>query len=114
MVFSRIKSRVHPSTPDCWDSKRAGQLHARQSAQASELSLLEQIKRQHRLSLVCFLEQIDPAILSLAPELLTRVQSELEFLGQLEPLTAYAVVLERLSSDMDASSSRLETADAAA
>jgi hypothetical protein len=114
MILSRIKARMRPSTRDEWDCARASLIQSPATEQTAEQTVFDAVKTLHRLSLACFLEQIDPVELSLAPELLTKVCSELDCLQQFEPLSAYAAALDRISTDRGTSSCPSGSSDAQA
>jgi hypothetical protein len=111
MVFSRIKGQMSPPRLEDWDSSRANLLRLETVRQELDQGVEEKVQAQHWLTLTCFVEQIDPAALSLTPELFTRIQEELSALRQCEPLEAYVAALDRLSNETTAASHHAEIGD---
>lgn len=87
---------------DEWDAARTLELGIAPGGQQERLqpheALTHTVQQMHWVSLVCFLEQLDPAVLLLAPDLGGRVTIELAQLRGHDPLEAYAVSVAVLSA----------------
>lgn len=111
MVFSLLKGQMKPPRLDHWNSARATLLRSEKSPKDLREGVRQRVQAQHWLTLTCFVEQIDPAALSLTPTLLNQIQEELGILRQCEPLEAYVSALDRLSAESITSSTQAEMTD---
>lgn len=59
------------------------------------------ITRSHWLSVVCFMEQVEPDSLCLEPSLLETVEEELQQFSAFESLAVYATALARFEGACD-------------
>lgn len=105
MFFTRktagsSRKKTVPSADD-WDASRETE-GERVSVSNGEYGegrewLVQAAQEMHWISLACFLEGMNPADFRLPVEIHTRVAREMQQLGSLEPLEAYACSLEVLS-----------------
>jgi hypothetical protein len=102
MILDRVgrllaQKRAAPSA-DQWDAERALDLgiikgkHGEQNE--PNKAVLAAIKKMHWISIVCFLERVNPLDLALISGLHERVLGELSKLQSCEPLEVYAAGLE--------------------
>lgn len=103
---------MNPPSVDDWNSLRTGILKLPSGVEVQNDGARELVATCHWLTLVSFVEQIDPKSLALAPELLTRVLDERTALEEYDPLASYWAALKSLSIDESATVERGDTADA--
>jgi hypothetical protein len=107
MGFDRVSTLLaeERSTPSAeeWDAARAIDFgivaQARHEREDPTSDITKAVRQMHWLSLVCFVEQVNPADLLLAPDVNGRVAIEVAQLRGYDPLEAYAVSLEILCVD---------------
>jgi hypothetical protein len=90
---------MNPRSVEDWNAVRTDLLAPTQRSKTQHDGVPSLIASCHWLTLVCFIEHIDPESLALAPELLTRVRDERMALRECDPLVCYWAVLDRLSMD---------------
>lgn len=88
--FSKRRSAV---SNDEWNQSRSERVFDEQEEQRK--ALVATANRVHWLSAVCYLEQVEPQALRLAPELCDRVVEEIEELAEFDGFAAYAELLTR-------------------
>ena len=93
----RQRSRAHFRGADDWDSTRKDKISKEYRVSSSRDDVKSLVDAQHWLSVVCFMEGVDPKLLLLSPELAGRVDQELQLLKALDPLDVYASALQRFS-----------------
>lgn len=107
MGFERVSTllaqeRSVPSA-DEWDASRAIDFGivagAHDEREHAVSNVTKAVRQMHWLSLVCFVEQVNPADLLLVPEVHGRVAIEVAQLRGYDPLEAYAASLEVLCVD---------------
>jgi len=109
MGLDRVSKLLAPEcnapSVDEWDAARVVEFGIVSSSgaksSADQNSLAIAVSEMHWLSLVCFIEQLDPTDLLLRQDLAPRVAVELAQLRAFNSLAAYAVCLERLCIDKD-------------
>jgi hypothetical protein len=106
MGFERVSTllaqeRSVPSA-DEWDAARAIDFGiiggSVDSAEDISDAVTRAVQEMHWLSIICFLEQVNPSDLVLLPDVAGRVSIELTQLRGYDPLEAYAAGLEVLCS----------------
>lgn len=98
--FNRVLShRTCPPGIEEWNAYREQKVVAAPPQKSERERCQEAISSQHWVTLVCFVEKIDPASLCLESRFEQRVQSELAVLAGFDPLQAYVTALEYLSSE---------------
>lgn len=80
-----------------WNTQRQESLRTAEEPADESERIRSELSQMHWLSLVCFLEEADPQLLLLWPELLTRVTREVTQLRSLDALQVTVLVLEHLS-----------------
>ena len=96
----RLVAPKHPKvSPTRWNDTRRERVMDPDTQNAQELRNL--VKRAHWLSVVCFMEQVNPESLCLAPSLLETVEDELQQFSEFESLAVYASALSRFEGAHD-------------
>jgi hypothetical protein len=104
MIFGRVSTLLAPKrgapSAEQWNAGRALDLAIVKDKlgerRETYSAVLNTVKKMQWLSVVCFLEQVNPQGLALIPGLNERVLSELSQLQSYDPLEAYAACLESL------------------
>lgn len=96
----RLSTTKHRGvSPTKWNDTRGERVMDPDTRSAQELGKL--VRRAHWLSVVCFMEQVDPESLCLAPSLLETIEDELQQFSEFESLAVYASALSRFEGAHD-------------
>jgi hypothetical protein len=101
MVFSLVNQMFHNQSAGLsnqdWDARRVKDLGIRPEKSEEQNPAIVAVASSHWLTAACWVEQIDPESLSLAPMFLSQIKLELAALHKLDPLEVYAAALESLT-----------------
>jgi hypothetical protein len=105
MVFSIVnrmfQTLSEPPSIEEWDASRVKDLGIAGADEHEQEPVVEAVNGAHWLSVICYVEQIQPESLALEPALLAQIKLELRHFDQLDPLKVYAASIERLSEGED-------------
>jgi hypothetical protein len=105
MVFSLVNQFIHGQSHGLsvglsnqdWDARRVKDLGVRPQTQEVQNPAVVAVASSHWITSVCWVENINPESLALAPMFLSQIKLELAALQKLDPLEVYAAALESLT-----------------